>query len=39
MLLLVLLQAHGDTSDRDARQLSQALLGQQQLLKEHQHIL
>ena len=36
MLLLVLLQAHGDTSD--ARPLSQALLEQQQLLKEHQHV-
>ena len=36
VLLLVLLQAHGDTSD--ARPLSQALLEQQQLLKEHQHV-
>ena len=38
MLLLVLLQAHGDTSESDARPLSQALLEQQQLLKEHQHV-
>ena len=35
MLLLVLLQAHSDT---DARPLSQALLEQQQLLREHQHV-
>ena len=36
MLLLVLLQAHGDTSD--ARPLSQALLEQQLLLQEHPHV-
>lgn len=36
MLLLVLLQAHGDTSG--ARPLSQALLEQQLLLQEHPHV-